>query len=125
LDFLGFPWILSSESSLFNGLRGIEAGTIFLGALSSRERRRNGGPRSMMLLGFAIENLLKGLLISAKPNMPRPRKLTDAIVANHRLTDLVKSLPPDIRPKLTADETSLLGELYEMVVWRGVKIPYI
>ena len=79
----------------------------------------------MMLLGFAIENLLKGLLISAKPNMPRPRKLTDAIVANHRLTDLVKSLPPDIRPKLTADETSLLGELYEMVVWRGVKIPYI
>jgi hypothetical protein len=25
LDFLGFPWILSSESILFNGLRGIFA----------------------------------------------------------------------------------------------------
>jgi hypothetical protein len=25
LDFLGFPWILSSESSLFNGLRGESA----------------------------------------------------------------------------------------------------
>jgi hypothetical protein len=23
LDFLGFPWILSSESRLFNGLRGL------------------------------------------------------------------------------------------------------
>src|ERR1700729_2312666 len=30
LDFLGFPWILSSESSLFNGLRGIFAGEIVL-----------------------------------------------------------------------------------------------
>jgi hypothetical protein len=30
LDFLGFPWILSSESSLFNGLYGIFAGTFFL-----------------------------------------------------------------------------------------------
>ena len=30
LDFLGFPWILSSESSLFNGLCGIFAGKFFL-----------------------------------------------------------------------------------------------
>ena len=30
LDFLGFPWILSSESSLFNGLRGIFAGPFFI-----------------------------------------------------------------------------------------------
>jgi hypothetical protein len=29
LDFLGFPWILSSESRLFNGLRGIFAGRNF------------------------------------------------------------------------------------------------
>jgi hypothetical protein len=33
LDFLGIPWILSSESSLFNGLRGIFA-EIFFPALS-------------------------------------------------------------------------------------------
>jgi hypothetical protein len=33
LDFLGFPWILSSESSLFNGLYGINAEIIFLGLL--------------------------------------------------------------------------------------------
>jgi hypothetical protein len=30
LDFLGFPWILSCESSLFNGLCGIFAGSFFL-----------------------------------------------------------------------------------------------
>jgi hypothetical protein len=29
LDFLGFPWILSSESRLINGLRGIFGGNIF------------------------------------------------------------------------------------------------
>jgi hypothetical protein len=29
LDFLGFAWILSSESRLFNGLRGINAGKVF------------------------------------------------------------------------------------------------
>src|SRR5271156_4087376 len=29
LDFLGFPWILSSESGLFNGLRGINRGKFF------------------------------------------------------------------------------------------------
>jgi hypothetical protein len=29
LDFLGFPWILSSESRLINGLRGINRGKIF------------------------------------------------------------------------------------------------
>ena len=31
LDFLGFPWILWSESRLFNGLRGFFAGRIFAG----------------------------------------------------------------------------------------------
>jgi hypothetical protein len=31
LDFLGFPWILSSESRLINGLRGNNGGNFFLG----------------------------------------------------------------------------------------------
>jgi hypothetical protein len=29
LDFLGFPWILSSESSLINGLHGINEQKFF------------------------------------------------------------------------------------------------
>jgi hypothetical protein len=45
LDFLGFPWILSSETRLINGLHGIFAEEIFL-ALSTRkfESRRREKP---------------------------------------------------------------------------------
>jgi hypothetical protein len=35
LDFLGFPWILSSESRLINGLRGKLTAENFLGASPS------------------------------------------------------------------------------------------
>jgi hypothetical protein len=36
LDFLGFPWILSSESGLFNGLLGLSVGKKILLAPSHR-----------------------------------------------------------------------------------------
>jgi hypothetical protein len=42
LDFLGFPWILSSESRLINGLHEIFRREFF--ETPSRNRRRNGGP---------------------------------------------------------------------------------
>ena len=48
LDFLGFPWILSSESSLFNGLRGKTAENIFgAPALASRSARTEGAVEAM------------------------------------------------------------------------------
>jgi hypothetical protein len=34
LFFLGFPWILSSESKLINGLRGINRGGNFRGVFA-------------------------------------------------------------------------------------------
>ena len=42
LDFLGFPWILSSESGLINGLRGIFARKFFIGpsSLTADARQR-------------------------------------------------------------------------------------
>jgi hypothetical protein len=47
LDFLGFPWILSSESRLFNGLRGIKRGSFFFAPFARWEdgpgRWRAGG----------------------------------------------------------------------------------
>jgi hypothetical protein len=43
LDFLGFPWILSSESSLFNGLRGKSAENIFWRPRPRVEKRPDGG----------------------------------------------------------------------------------
>jgi hypothetical protein len=45
LEKLGFPWILSSESSLINGLRGIFAGEDFARPFSVATGRRGpGGP---------------------------------------------------------------------------------
>jgi hypothetical protein len=43
LDFLGFPWILSFESRLINGLRGINGAKNFLGGLSLRDASGNRG----------------------------------------------------------------------------------
>jgi hypothetical protein len=40
LDFLGFPWILSSETRLINGLRGIKRGNFFRSAYPGVEPRR-------------------------------------------------------------------------------------
>ena len=44
LDFLGFPWILSCESRLINGLRGIKAQKFFAALLPWRSRRPTGIP---------------------------------------------------------------------------------
>jgi hypothetical protein len=52
LDSLGFPWILSSESRLINGLRGIDHGRFFLAAFSL------GGIRAGA--GYAVEAIWKG-----------------------------------------------------------------
>jgi hypothetical protein len=38
LDFLGFPWILSSESSFFNGLHRIFVGNVFLAVFPLKTR---------------------------------------------------------------------------------------
>jgi hypothetical protein len=43
LDFLGFPWILSSETIDINGLHEIFSAQFFVAPLSSRKSRRNGG----------------------------------------------------------------------------------
>ena len=42
LDSLGFPWILSSESRLINGLRGINRAKFFRRRFFRRRERRNG-----------------------------------------------------------------------------------
>ncbi len=46
LDFLGFPWILSSESRLINGLHAIFAERIFPRAFPLSFEARNGSPQS-------------------------------------------------------------------------------
>jgi len=44
LDFLGFPWILSSETRLINGLRAILAAREFRAAFPARARRAERAP---------------------------------------------------------------------------------
>src|ERR1700722_17586281 len=44
LDFLGFPWILSSELSLFNGLRGINAQKFFASLFRVKFESAGGTP---------------------------------------------------------------------------------
>jgi hypothetical protein len=39
LEFLGFPWISSTESSDINGLRGIFRGNYFVGLLAPKAER--------------------------------------------------------------------------------------
>src|SRR5215475_770346 len=46
LDSLGFPWILSSESIFFNGLRGALRKNFFEGDPPWRRRRRSADARS-------------------------------------------------------------------------------
>jgi hypothetical protein len=46
LDLFGFPWILSSESRLINGLRGIFAEKFFLALYPRRSRRGCANHRS-------------------------------------------------------------------------------
>jgi len=50
LEKLGFPWILSSESSLFNGLRAIFCGNIFVPLLG----RRGGARRCCRLAALVM-----------------------------------------------------------------------
>jgi hypothetical protein len=44
--FIGFSWVLSSESGLINGLHGIKQAKVFSAFLPWRSKRRNGRPRS-------------------------------------------------------------------------------
>jgi hypothetical protein len=46
LDSLGFPWILSCESSFFNGLCGIKRGQFFLALFPWLSKRRDGRTQS-------------------------------------------------------------------------------
>jgi hypothetical protein len=51
---VGFPWISSSESRLFNGLRDINGARIFLGASSPSKRRAGGAAEATPKRNFLI-----------------------------------------------------------------------
>jgi hypothetical protein len=74
LEKLGFPWILSSESSLFNGLRAIFDGTI----LPSLSGRQGGDSRSIeRFASFSMplsESDLRDSLLQPDPVVRQSRR---------------------------------------------------
>jgi hypothetical protein len=68
LDCLGFPWILSSESRLFNGLRDQKRGSFFLGAFPRRLKGERTGARNLgrRKRGIAHRTSLSQFLIFCK-----------------------------------------------------------
>jgi hypothetical protein len=72
LDFLGFPWILSSESRLFNGLRGILREKNFARSFAARQPAATGaGVLTMQKRSVAHRTSLTRFLLFC--NQCRPR----------------------------------------------------
>lgn len=74
----------------------------------------------MTLAAFAVENVLKGLMIARnqnliQPRIDRPEELLDRKLKTHSLADLASFA--NVEP--SADEEALLGRLTEFVLWAG------
>jgi len=74
---------------------------------------------AMMLVGFAIENLLKGLLVSTLDIKERPKRLRDLGFQNHDLQGMIDNLPDDLKPALDDSEKRVIEPLEHAVFWRG------
>jgi hypothetical protein len=68
----------------------------------------------MMLSGFAIENMIKGLLVC---RLPKPRSLKDPAFKKMLHHDLIKLVPADVI--LSEKESELLTRLQTFTVWAG------
>jgi len=73
----------------------------------------------MMLFGFAIENLLKGLYVSTLKNSKRPRRVTELGVSRHKIADIAKKVAAALGEQFSESEINLLTGLEHMIVWRG------
>jgi len=74
----------------------------------------------MMLFGFAIENLLKGLYVSTLTNAKRPRRVSELEVSRrHEMADIAKKVEVALGEQFSESEINLLTGLEHMIVWRG------
>jgi hypothetical protein len=73
----------------------------------------------MMLFGFAIENLLKGLYVSTLKNAKRPRTLNELGVSRHRLAVIAKKVEAALGEEFSESEMDLLTNLEQTIVWHG------
>jgi hypothetical protein len=69
----------------------------------------------MMLLGFAIENLLKGLYVSTLREAKAPRALKDLDLPGHDLVEIANM----VGVVLNERESAILAALRESILWYG------
>ena len=72
-----------------------------------------------LLLGFAIENLLKGLYVSTQ-KIANPRRLGDlGRVSRHELLDIAKEVAGKLGEQLSTRDLDILAAVEQTIVWRG------
>jgi hypothetical protein len=91
LDFLGFPWILSSESRFFNGLRGIFREENFSRPFAARQRAGTGaGILTMQKRSIAHRASLTRFLLFC--NQLPATKIVDSLSSRRRgVSDFTQS----------------------------------
>jgi len=73
----------------------------------------------MMLLGFAIENLLKGLYVSTLPIIKPPRTLKELGVQGHSLDMIAKKITDALNEPFSTREFETLTAIEQSIVWCG------
>jgi hypothetical protein len=74
---------------------------------------------AMMLLGFAIENLLKGLYVSTLPNVKRPRRLKELGITDHSLETIASKITAALNEQFSKRELEILNGIEQSIVWWG------
>lgn len=73
----------------------------------------------MMLLGFAIENLLKGLYVSTLPIIKPPRTLKELGIQGHSLDVIAKKITDALNEPFSKREFEILTAIEQSIVWCG------
>jgi hypothetical protein len=71
-----------------------------------------------MLLGFAIENLLKGLYVSTQ-KIANPRTLRELGVFRHDLSIIASEVAVKLGEELSKRDFDILAAVEQTIVWRG------
>jgi hypothetical protein len=70
----------------------------------------------MMLLGFAIENLLKGLYVSTLPIVKRPRTLKELGITHHSLETIAREITAALNEQFSKRELEILNAIEQSIV---------
>jgi hypothetical protein len=73
----------------------------------------------LMLLGFGIENFLKGISVSLLSNSHHQKTLKELNLFDHNLADRAKVVGASLDTRFSDDELDLLASLQEAIIWWG------